>query len=145
MDQKKIYHFVSKGGLLRTQFPKYCTFGGYTVYRIFSLSWLHQELVVLCRLISLIFYFLEINSTERGEHKPESKIWNFLFFIQFESIIFFISPGQRPDELLPSLVPSPLNPQNQFKPNLSGMVFWWSQFKIVSDSPALNSRWLLFN
>jgi hypothetical protein len=29
------------------------------------------------------------------------------------------------------------------KPNLAGMVFGWVLFKIVSDSPALHSRWLL--
>jgi hypothetical protein len=32
-----------------------------------------------------------------------------------------------------------LKPLNQIKPNLAGMV----PFKIVSDSPALQSRWLL--
>jgi hypothetical protein len=34
--------------------------------------------------------------------------------------------------------------QNQIKPNLAGMVPGWVPFKIVSDSPALHSRWLLF-
>jgi hypothetical protein len=34
---------------------------------------------------------------------------------------------------------SPLKHLNQIKPNLAGMV----PFKIVSDSPALHSRWLL--
>ena len=32
---------------------------------------------------------------------------------------------------------------NQIKPNLAGMVPGWVPFKIVSDSPALHSRWLL--
>jgi hypothetical protein len=31
----------------------------------------------------------------------------------------------------------------QIKPNLAGMVPGWFPFKIVSDSPALHSRWLL--
>jgi hypothetical protein len=38
---------------------------------------------------------------------------------------------------------SPLKPLNQIKPNLAGMVFGWSLFKIVSDGPTLHSRWLL--
>jgi hypothetical protein len=38
---------------------------------------------------------------------------------------------------------SPLKPLNQIKPNLAGMVPGWVPFKIVSDSPALHSRWLL--
>ena len=32
---------------------------------------------------------------------------------------------------------------NQIKPNLAGMVSGWVPFKIVSDSPALHSRWLM--
>jgi hypothetical protein len=32
---------------------------------------------------------------------------------------------------------------NQIKANLAGMVLGWSPFKIVSDSFALHSRWLL--
>ena len=36
-----------------------------------------------------------------------------------------------------------LRPLNQIKPNLAGMVPAWVPFKIVSDSPALHSRWLL--
>jgi hypothetical protein len=32
---------------------------------------------------------------------------------------------------------------NQIKENLAGMVFGWSPFNIVSDSPALHSKWLL--
>ena len=38
---------------------------------------------------------------------------------------------------------SPLKPLNQIKPNLAGMVPGWVPFKIVSDSPALHSRWPL--
>ena len=38
---------------------------------------------------------------------------------------------------------SPLKLLNQIKPNLAGMVPGWVSFKIVSDSPALHSRWLL--
>jgi hypothetical protein len=38
---------------------------------------------------------------------------------------------------------SPLKPLNQIKPNLAGMVPEWVPFKIVSDSPALHSRWPL--
>ena len=38
---------------------------------------------------------------------------------------------------------SSLKPRNQLKPNLAGMVPGWVPFKIVSDSPALHSRWLL--
>ena len=38
---------------------------------------------------------------------------------------------------------SPLKPLNQIKPNLAGMVPGWVPFKIVSDSPALHSSWLL--
>jgi hypothetical protein len=37
----------------------------------------------------------------------------------------------------------PLKPLNQIKPNLAGMVIGWVPLKIVSDSPALHSRWLL--
>jgi hypothetical protein len=37
----------------------------------------------------------------------------------------------------------PLKPLNQITPNLAGMVLGWIPFKIVSDSPALHSRWLL--
>jgi hypothetical protein len=32
---------------------------------------------------------------------------------------------------------------NQIKPNLAVMVLGWVPFKIVSDSPAFHSRWLL--
>ena len=32
---------------------------------------------------------------------------------------------------------------NQIKPNLAGMVPGWVPFKIVSDSTALHSRWLV--
>ena len=38
---------------------------------------------------------------------------------------------------------SHLKPLNQIKPNLGGMVPGWVPFKVVSDSPALHSRWLL--
>jgi hypothetical protein len=38
---------------------------------------------------------------------------------------------------------SPQKPLNQIKPNLAGMVPGWVPFKIVSDSSALHSRWLL--
>jgi hypothetical protein len=38
---------------------------------------------------------------------------------------------------------SPLKPLNQIKANLAGMVLGWSPFNIVSDSPALHSKWLL--
>ena len=36
-----------------------------------------------------------------------------------------------------------MKPLNQIEPNLAGMVPGWVPFKIVSDSPALHSRWLL--
>jgi hypothetical protein len=36
-----------------------------------------------------------------------------------------------------------LKPLNQIKPNLAGMDPGWVPFNIVSDSPALHSRWLL--
>ena len=36
-----------------------------------------------------------------------------------------------------------LKPLNQIKPNLAGMVPGWFPFKIVSNSPALHSRWPL--
>ena len=36
-----------------------------------------------------------------------------------------------------------MKPLNQIKPNLAGMVPGWVPFKVVSDSPALYSRWLL--
>ena len=38
---------------------------------------------------------------------------------------------------------SPLKPLNQIKANLAGMVLGWSPFNIVSDNPALHSKWLL--
>ena len=38
---------------------------------------------------------------------------------------------------------SPLKPLNQITLNQAGMVLGWVPFKIVSDSPALNSRWVL--
>jgi hypothetical protein len=38
---------------------------------------------------------------------------------------------------------SPLKPLNQITLNLVGIVLGWVAFKIVSDSPALHSRWLL--
>jgi hypothetical protein len=38
---------------------------------------------------------------------------------------------------------NPLKPLNQITPNLAGMVLGWIPFKIVSDSPALHSIWLL--
>jgi hypothetical protein len=37
----------------------------------------------------------------------------------------------------------PLIPLNQIKANLAGMVLGWFPFNIVSDSPALYSKWLL--
>jgi hypothetical protein len=43
----------------------------------------------------------------------------------------------------PSIQSSPLKPLNQAKPNLAGMVPGWVPFKIVYDSSALHSRWLL--
>ena len=76
-------------------------------------------------------------------------------------MVLFSSPGQRPCELLPSLgirrslvsvrrtswtftfKSSPLKLLNRIKPNLAGIVLGWVPFKIVSDSPALHSRWLL--
>jgi hypothetical protein len=36
-----------------------------------------------------------------------------------------------------------MKPLNQIKANLAGMVLGWSLFSIVSDSPALHSKWLL--
>ena len=36
-----------------------------------------------------------------------------------------------------------MKPLNQIKSNLSEMVLGWSPFNIVSDSPALHSKWLL--
>jgi hypothetical protein len=33
--------------------------------------------------------------------------------------------------------------ENSIKANLAGMVLGWSPFNIVSDSPALHSKWLL--
>jgi len=36
-----------------------------------------------------------------------------------------------------------MKPLNQIKPNMAGIVLGWVPFKIVSDSPALHSRWLL--
>jgi hypothetical protein len=36
-----------------------------------------------------------------------------------------------------------LKPLNQITLSLAGMVLGWVPFKIVSDSPALHSRWLL--
>ena len=38
---------------------------------------------------------------------------------------------------------SPLKLLNQITLNLAGMVPRWVPFKIVSDSPAFHSRWLL--
>jgi hypothetical protein len=38
---------------------------------------------------------------------------------------------------------SPLKPLNQIIPILAGMVPGWVPLKVVSDSPALHSRWLL--
>ena len=36
-----------------------------------------------------------------------------------------------------------MKPLNQIKANLAGMVLGWFPFNIVSDSPALHSKWLL--
>ena len=36
-----------------------------------------------------------------------------------------------------------MKPQNQIKANLAVMVLGWSPLNIVSDSPALHSKWLL--
>jgi hypothetical protein len=36
-----------------------------------------------------------------------------------------------------------MKPLNQIKPNLAGVVSEWVPSKIVSDNPALHSRWLL--
>jgi hypothetical protein len=36
-----------------------------------------------------------------------------------------------------------MKPLNQIKANLAGIVIGWSLFNIVSDSPALHSKWLL--
>ena len=36
-----------------------------------------------------------------------------------------------------------MKPQNQIKANLAGMILGCSPFNIVSDSPALHSKWLL--
>ena len=41
------------------------------------------------------------------------------------------------------IITFPLKPRNQIKPNLAVMVLGWVPFKIVADSPALHSRWLL--
>jgi hypothetical protein len=37
---------------------------------------------------------------------------------------------------------SPLKILSQSQPNFAEMILGWSPFKIVSDSPALHSRWL---
>jgi hypothetical protein len=36
-----------------------------------------------------------------------------------------------------------MKPLNQIKANFAGMVLGWFPFNIVSDSPALHSKWLL--
>ena len=36
-----------------------------------------------------------------------------------------------------------MKPLNQIKANLAGMILGWSPFNIVSDNPALTSKWLL--
>ena len=36
-----------------------------------------------------------------------------------------------------------MKPLNQIKANLAGMILGWFPFNIVSDSPALHSKWLL--
>jgi hypothetical protein len=36
-----------------------------------------------------------------------------------------------------------MKPLNQIKANLVGMVLGWSPFNIVSNSPALHSKWLM--
>ena len=67
---------------------------------------------------------------------------------------FNLVPGFRGEDLnvifnqnMPNLhnryKSSPLKPLNQIKPNLAGIVPGWVPFKIVSDSAALHSRWLL--
>jgi hypothetical protein len=48
---------------------------------------------------------------------------------------------KRGDEI--KKISSPLKPLNQITLNQAGMVLEWVPFKIVSDSPALHSRWLL--
>jgi hypothetical protein len=40
-------------------------------------------------------------------------------------------------------IEAPLKPLNQITLNLAGMVLGWVPFKIVPNSPALHSRWLL--
>jgi hypothetical protein len=45
------------------------------------------------------------------------------------------------EDLKITFKPSSLKPLNEIKPNLAGMF----PFKIVSDSPALHSRWLLLS
>jgi hypothetical protein len=38
---------------------------------------------------------------------------------------------------------SPLKLLSQSQPNFAEMILGWSPFKIMSDSPALHSKWLL--
>jgi hypothetical protein len=51
--------------------------------------------------------------------------------------------GFRGEDLNVIFYQNPLKPLNQIKPNMAGMVPGWVPFKILSDSPALHSRWLL--
>jgi hypothetical protein len=83
---------------------------------------------------------------------------NQLEYLNSEGWSIFISPGQRPCELLSSIgvrrpsyrcttqtsiFESSLKPLNQVKPNQARKVLGWVPFKIVSHSPALHSRYPL--
>ena len=58
------------------------------------------------------------------------------------SFCHHLASGIRPSYVF-TFKSSPLKPLNRIKPNLAGMVLGWVPFRIMSDSYALHSEWLL--
>jgi hypothetical protein len=62
---------------------------------------------------------------------------------QYKSVERKISQKNPEYMLMITFKSSPLKLLNQIKANLAEMVLGWSPFKILSDSSALHSKWLL--
>jgi hypothetical protein len=78
MDHETILFFIFQKGSKIPKFHIYIFHFSSNFNAVFSYNWLDQELLVVCWQI-FSFMVSEINSTERGQQKLNSKLWTFLF------------------------------------------------------------------
>jgi hypothetical protein len=96
--------------------------------------------------ISSPFFFFSLAAILVGSRDHWTQFWKGAIQGPFHQSLVQIGP-MASEELIKmwkvkiTFKSSPLKPLNQIKPNLAGMVPWWVPFKIVSNSPALHSRW----